>query len=554
MNRREFLARAGLAAAWTCGGGHALAVAGPENAVTRSFHTDDADLQRIYNAALKTLHGNITHVAGFDGPVLVEGSTYLGIWLECAPQESLVFGEFGTEEAQTVARNNHLAFFALQKDDGQLPCSIKVPAGERRAGPGWAQIQMVVPIAATAREVAQRTGDSELLEKAYAACGRWDAWLRRYRNTRDTGLREGFCVYDTGMDHSTRWTGVPNACPDGDAKVCPQAPGLPRLCPDLSATVYGGRVALSAMAQALGKRDEAERWSAEAEAIRKLIVEKLYDPEDAAFYDLDAEKKFVKVRSAAMLRVLGEHVPDAALFETIWQRQVHNEKAFWPGYPLPSVAIDDPVFVRPIPRNSWGGASQALTALRAPRWMEHYGKPAELAWMMQRWVEAIRRHGAFLQQMDPLSGEFTPDKDGYSPAALVLLDFVWRLSGVREQGEFLEWNVRPPAAGRTRFAAQVHGRAVEILYDGKAAELRLGGRSVARVTGIVRITTTREGVLREAVGIEPGTADVVLRTQGREKKIRVDENTRVDLAAVVSRGSPPKSPSPSSGRSSSLTC
>lgn len=530
MNRRQFAVRGAMAAGWA--GAHGSLALGPaSDAGTRSFHCSDGDLQRIYDAALSTLHGNITHVAGFDGPVLVEGSTYLGIWLECAPPESLVFGEFGTEEARTVARNNHLAFFALQKEDGQLPCSIKVPVGDRKGGPGWAQIQMVVPIAATAWQVAQRTGDSELLEKAYAACGRWDAWLRRYRNTRGTGLCEGFCVYDTGMDHSTRWTRVPNACPEGDAKLCPKAPGLPRLCPDLSATVYGGRVALAAMARALNKRDEAERWSADAEEVRRLIVEKLYDPHDAAFYDLDSENHFVKVRSAAMLRVLGEHVPDTALFETVWQRQVHNEKTFWPAYPLPSVAVDDPVFVRPIPRNSWGGASQALTALRAPRWMEHYGKPAELAWMMQRWVEAIRRRGAFLQQMDPLSGDFTPDKDGYSPAALVLLDFVWRLSGVREQGKLVEWNVRAPAPGKSRFDAQVHGRAAELVYDGKAAELKLGGRSVARVAGVARITTTREGALREAVGIEQGTAEVVVRAPGREKKISLRGNESVDLRA-----------------------
>src|ERR1019366_4544626 len=49
--------------------------------------------------------------------------------------------------------------------------------------------------------------------------------------------------------------------------------------------------------------------------------------------------------------------------------QAHNPKAFWSPFPLPSLAMDDPLFVRSIPPNSWGGASQALTALRAPRWM-----------------------------------------------------------------------------------------------------------------------------------------------------------------------------------------
>ena len=29
----------------------------------------------------------------------------------------------------------------------------------------------------------------------------------------------------------------------------------------------------------------------------ELIIEKLYDPKDAAFYDLDAQNNFVRVRS-----------------------------------------------------------------------------------------------------------------------------------------------------------------------------------------------------------------------------------------------------------------
>ena len=74
----------------------------------------------------------------------------------------------------------------------------------------------------------------------------------RYRNTRGTGLCEGFCTYDTGHDNSPRWKGMPNRCTDNDSRLCPAAPGLPRLCPDLSATVFGGRVALAKMARILG--------------------------------------------------------------------------------------------------------------------------------------------------------------------------------------------------------------------------------------------------------------------------------------------------------------
>jgi len=77
---------------------------------------------------------------------------------------------------------------------------------------GRAQLQMVVPISATALDLAQYLSDDELLSEAYQAGSRWDDWLARYRNTRDTGLCEAFCEYDTGHDGSTRTASIPNAC------------------------------------------------------------------------------------------------------------------------------------------------------------------------------------------------------------------------------------------------------------------------------------------------------------------------------------------------------
>jgi hypothetical protein len=72
--------------------------------------------------------------------------------------------------------------------------------------------------------------------------------------------------------------------------------------------------------------------------------------------------------------------------------------------------------------------------------MTYYGKHAELNHLMRQWCAAILRHAEqakssavmgtlFRQQMDPLTGDFTqPDPGGYSPAALVFLDFARRLS------------------------------------------------------------------------------------------------------------------------------
>jgi hypothetical protein len=401
-----------------------------------SLRAQDALETKTWQAALATLAGNVKLVPNFDRPVLFEGTVYRGTWQECGPHESLCYAQLsdfvlpveGKPSPIDVAKNTHRVFFALQREDGQLPASVKM------SGMNWGQIQMVVPIAATAWELSQQAHDEAFLAEAYNACSRWDAWLRRYRDTRGTGLVEAFSTYDTGQDNSPRWAGVEDECPDHDAKRFLPGQSVPRLCPELSATVFGARVAMSAMAGALGKKADADRWLHDAERIRSLIVAKLWCEEDASFYDVDPDGNFVRIRSVANCRVLGEHVlrltvrHERAIFDALWERQLHNPKAYWANYPLPSIAMDDSKFVRPIPRNSWGGASQALTALRTLRWMEHYGKKTEQRILMRSWCDAITRAGSFCQQMDPETGTFTqPDPGGYSPCALVFLHFSQRL-------------------------------------------------------------------------------------------------------------------------------
>ncbi len=376
------------------------------------------NLKMKYRAALTGLAANCKYVKGYEDPVLFEGGCYQGIWLECAPHESLVYGKHAPE----VAIATHDAFFVFQREDGYLPFNITAQ------GPGSITIQMVVPIAATALETTDLTGNEAFLAKAYDACVRWDGWLSRNRDTRGTGLCELFCQFDSGHDGSPRLEGLPRECPEG-AGVCPKEGKLPYLAPDLSASVYGGRVALAAMAQRLGKDTEAAQWQERAEQIRQRIIKHCYDPEDECFYDVDCEGKFVRVRGDVLTRVFSEHVVDQAMFDRIYERHIKNPDAFWTPYPLPSIAASDPLFVKTLPRNSWGGASQALTALRAPRWLEHYGKTDDLRHLMTQWVEALTRCDHFMQQMNPWTGAFTESntKD-FSPAMCVMVDFVDRLA------------------------------------------------------------------------------------------------------------------------------
>jgi hypothetical protein len=177
IDRRMFVA-GGLAMA----AGSSFIARGLENDATPVYSTKNRRWQQAYDKALAILAGNVQVMPRVDKPVLIEGSNYAGIWQECGPHESLVYRHVRPD----VARNSHETFFLLQRPDGQLP------ANNKRTEVGFGQIQMVVPIAATAWDLANATRDEELLHLAYDACSRWDAWLSRFRNTRGTGLVEGF--------------------------------------------------------------------------------------------------------------------------------------------------------------------------------------------------------------------------------------------------------------------------------------------------------------------------------------------------------------------------
>jgi hypothetical protein len=134
-----------------------------------------------------------------------------------------------------------------------------------------------------------------------------------------------------------------------------------------------------------------------------------------------------------------------------------------------------------------------------------------------------------------LNGKFSSEgSPNYSPAALVMLDYTWRLAGVREEGDSLEWNVRPglPAAQSAIFRMRTDsGQTAEIKYDRRGAELRLAGKVLGRIeSGAARLVTDTHGALRELVGISEQQQRVALLLAGHAVQyVALQANARVAL-------------------------
>ncbi len=483
------------------------------------FSCDSEKYQDFFNRAIEGLQGNCRELNESTGIVLTEGGLYPGIWIECAPLEGLVYLPVSAE----IARNNHTAFFRNQFADGQIPFNISAK------GMGTAQIQQTVPAVETAYELGVILQDEALLAEAYNAWSRWDAWIARYRDSGKRNICEAFCEFDTGHDNSYRFKGLPKFCPEQDAKLCPDNPRLPYIAPDLTATMYGGRIALAKIAALFGRKSEEEEWLEKAETMRQALFQYCYDAESDFFYDRDAHGNLIKHLSDAGLRVLMEHGAEQELFERIFKRHLANEKEFWTPYPFPSVAMSDPHVQFPPPDNCWGGASQALLALRTPRWLEHYGKWGTLNELMLRWLEAMGGCPEFMQQMNPVTGEFSTSP-GYSPAMCCALDFTSRLCGVMETAEGLSFGCCGiPGVNKSKFhlecrrsgTAGVHRKnGVSVLYR--------DGQMLAEVSGAVRVFCDTDGNNMRFVSVTDEAVEITLPGEGRITR-QVRENEEFSL-------------------------
>lgn len=507
-------------------------------------------LERRWHDAIRELERCIRPFAG-DDPMLSEGGVYLGSWLEST---ATINAEVLDRFAPAVTRATHLAFARYQREDGLLPYKVT------DAGPAYSQIQIVTPLARGVWEHFEATGrrDVDYLRTMYVAMARYDDWLQRYRNTRGTGGVEAFCTFDTGHDLSPRFWHAPDRCYRGDAaNVDPGHPTLPFVAPDLTANVAAQRSALARIAEELG--EDAAPWRLKAAASLDALWRECFDEGDGTFYDRDRTGELVRVQSDVLLRVLACEVGDDAFFARALERYLMNTGKLLGHYGFTSLALDDPRFDRDFTRNSWGGPSNFLSLIRAPRAFEAHGRVAELALSAMPVLGAAIGWDRFPQCVDPWSGEagFT---ETYSPSILWFLDAVERHCGILPRPDGSVWfsglaptrlehgaAVEALAYGRT-----VAGTPFVLAADDEQVVVERDGRQWLRFPRGWRVEATAAGEVSAVVCLAARPVAGVLSIAGEAVHLELAPNGRVELAGgrVAARRDPgftPPRSSPPSG-------
>jgi len=464
------------------------------------FVADGGRAEARWRQALAELDGCVRPVGDSQGPILCEGGGYPGAWIESTGTISTeVLARFAPE----VARRTHLAFARFCRPDGLMPYKLTDD------GPGYAQIQIVTPLARSVWRHYQATGaPASYLRTMYDAMAGMDRWLAGHRDTRGSGGVEAFCTFDTGHDLSPRFWFVPQRCPGADAAAFdPSCAALPYIAPDLTANVACQRHYLGLIAAELA--EDPTPWHDLAGASRQALWQQCFDPDDDFFYDRLPGGELLRVQSDVLGRVLACEIGDEAFFSRALERYLLNTTKFLSHYGFTSLALDDPRFDRDYTRNSWGGPVNFLTLLRLPEAFEHHGHVAELAAVERPILSAVLASDRFPQCLDPWSGA-AGFADGYSPASLWLLDAIERHCGIQPRPDGQIWfSGLPPtrldhgqAVDRIGYARTIAGVRYELLADDDEVRVYADGVEWLRFPTGWRVVCGG-GQVRAVVGLWP---------------------------------------------------
>lgn len=467
----------------------------PETKVT--FETDDLLVGRLMEQAERKCRTNIKDFGG--RRVLVEGGGYEKIWLETQPMGGAMYAARDLD----AGLNNNLLFMEYQREDGRIPGSIAVIDG--KVTPQFNKFQGFC-FPDPALDLYYLAGkDPAYLEQLRRTLQAFDRYLWRVRDSDGDGCLESWCKYDTGEDHAMRY----DDAPDGWEEETPPrgCRAVPIASMDIMSFSCSARDTLAEIARLCHNTEEETRWKRRADGVRAKIRSYLWDQSRGACFDRDRFHERMPVLTHNTLRCMYWKSISPAMAYRFVHEHLCNPEEFWTPMPLPSVAVNDPLF-RNVSTNNWSGQAEALTYQRAIRALENYGEYTLIPRLGHKLMEAVGPDCRFVQQYDPFTGEPSlicepgqPPQDCYGPAMLSVMEYTARMYGVSFSRDKLIWGSCGGIA--CRFTQQWGDHLWKIENNGTQVTAYLDGKPAFTAGAGLRIVTDLSGHIQQADTYDP---------------------------------------------------
>lgn len=364
---------------------------------------DDWRGEKAYqDIAVKCLETLITNWRSPAGDLTYSGlypsyQRFHGFWAWDSWKHAAALALFAPELAKDQIR----AMFAYQDSYGMIPDVIRLNKNYnnlRNTKP---------PLAAWAVWlVYEQTKDREFLEEMYSGLVSYHHWWYSHRDHDQNGLCEygsndgtlTAAAWESGMDNAVRFDNAAMLQNDSHSW------SLDRESVDLNAYLYAEKRYLSLIAKTLGNIKDKNNFNRDAEALKLLIQNCMFDNETGYFYDIRLDGKgFCKIQGPEGWIPLWAGVATPEQAERVKYVLLDSTK-FTTYIPFPTVAADNGQFI-PTYDGYWRGPVWLDQAYFAIKGLECYGYKKE----------AIEFTCKIFNRLEGLKKSVQPIYENYNP-------------------------------------------------------------------------------------------------------------------------------------------
>jgi putative isomerase len=322
---------------------------------------------------------------------------YVGVWQWDAYFHALAYRHVDKKLAQDQLR----ILLDHQQADGMIPDAIHDEGTVTHLDfPVDADVTKPPLIGWAAWKLYEADGDREFLNEIYEPIVRWNNWWFEKNDPDEDGLCEYQHPYSSGLDDSPLWDG-----------------GMPVKAPDLNTYLCMQEEALSKIARAIGQTADAEMWMERAESLAKRMVGRMWDAGAGLFWARkDGVPLDVRTPFNLFPLITGRMPPDIAARLVA---HLTDAQEFWPRYPVPTVALDDP---RYNPNQMWRGPTWLNVNYLLIEGLERAGYVDLAQELARRTLDLTRQRDDIYEYYHPETGANPPQAAsifGWSSAVFI---------------------------------------------------------------------------------------------------------------------------------------
>lgn len=286
------------------------------------------------------------------------------------------------------AEDSQRVYMARQGDDGYI--GYRVGPYANRTFPTNGEATTSAPFFAWENwEIYRVSHDRSFLQEAYRSSSALANYILRTRDKDHDGFLVwgGNAMLENVRDSADVIWHLLGGADDSPSKV---------KALDLMCMMVKEERSLAAMARELGKRDEAERWTKEADRTAKLVRTRMWDEQTGYFYNLARDSGTFTTKDGISLKR-----PEIIAFLPLWAGIATKEQAarlvknltdpntFWRRFGVPTLSADDTFYEPNITRCcQWNGAVWFLWDYLVFRGLLDYGYREQAAEIAQRNMDA----------------------------------------------------------------------------------------------------------------------------------------------------------------------